>query len=149
MVHQGQGLPLGLEAGDDLPESMPGLMILSATMRWTGCGLLGHEDGAHAAFADLLQQLVRADDGARAFGRVGGDPSPDAEVRPCPRARRPAAPGSCPAASWRSQQRLHAAAQVRVVAAGLVEVRRRSAGPALSRRAAKKIVAFGHGRATS
>ncbi len=26
--------------------------------------LLGHEHGAHAAFADLLQELVRADAGA-------------------------------------------------------------------------------------
>src|SRR5687767_12724805 len=31
--------------------------------------LLGHEDGAHAAFPDLLQQLVRADHRARTFGR--------------------------------------------------------------------------------
>ena len=37
---------------------MPGLMIFSATLRRTGCGLLGHVDDAHAAFADLLQQLV-------------------------------------------------------------------------------------------
>ena len=37
MVHQGQGLPLGLEAGDDLASlSMPGLMILRATRRRTG-----------------------------------------------------------------------------------------------------------------
>ena len=31
-------------------------------MRRTGCGLLGHEDDAEAALADLLQQLVRSDD---------------------------------------------------------------------------------------
>ena len=37
VVHQGQGLPLGLEAGDDLAVSMPGLMILRATLRRTGC----------------------------------------------------------------------------------------------------------------
>ena len=41
--------------------SMPGLMILSATCRRTGCCLLGHIDHAHAPFADLLQQLVGAD----------------------------------------------------------------------------------------
>src|SRR5262249_13787054 len=29
--------------------------------------LLGHKDQAHAAFADLLHELVRADDGAGAF----------------------------------------------------------------------------------
>ena len=48
--------------------SMPGLMILSATRRRTGCLLLGHEDDAEAAFADLLQQLVGADDRARLLG---------------------------------------------------------------------------------
>ena len=37
VVHQRQGLPLGLEAGDDLPVSMPGLMIFRATLRRTGC----------------------------------------------------------------------------------------------------------------
>ena len=36
MVHQRQRLPLGLEAGDHLRVSMPGLMILRATVRWTG-----------------------------------------------------------------------------------------------------------------
>ena len=44
--------------------SMPGLMIFSATVRWSRLGLLGHEHHAHAAFADLLQQLVGADDRA-------------------------------------------------------------------------------------
>ena len=47
-------------------------MTLRATLRWTGCGLLGHEDGAHAAFADLLQQLVRADRPCRGVRRTGG-----------------------------------------------------------------------------
>ena len=41
--------------------SMPGLMTLSATLRLDRLGLLGHVDDAHAPFADLLQQLVRAD----------------------------------------------------------------------------------------
>jgi len=36
--------------------------------------LLGHEDGAHAALADLLQQLIRADAVARPFGEVRGRP---------------------------------------------------------------------------
>ena len=36
MVHHGQRLPLGLEPGDDLGVSMPGLMTLSATLRRTG-----------------------------------------------------------------------------------------------------------------
>ena len=44
--------------------SIPGLMILSATLRRTGCLLLGDEHEAHAALADLLHQLVRPDHGA-------------------------------------------------------------------------------------
>ena len=63
-----QRLPLGLEAGDDLALSMPGLMILSATLAPDRLGLLGHVDDAHAPLADLLEQLVRADDRAGAFG---------------------------------------------------------------------------------
>ena len=72
---------------------MPGLMILSATLRRTGCCLLGHVDDAHAPFADLLQQLVGADRRARRLGR-GGRRSPLARLR----ARgRPDGPGSSPA----------------------------------------------------
>ena len=40
---------------------MPGLISLRATSRLDRLGLLGHPDRAHAALADLLQQLVRAD----------------------------------------------------------------------------------------
>ena len=47
--------------------SIPGLMILSATLRRTGLHLLGHVDHAHAAFADRFEQLVRADDRAGTF----------------------------------------------------------------------------------
>ncbi len=36
VVHKGQGLPFGLKTGDHLRLSMPGLMILRATIRWTG-----------------------------------------------------------------------------------------------------------------
>ena len=49
--------------------SMPGLMIFSATLRCTGSALLGHVDHAHAPFADLLQQLVRADLRPRVLGQ--------------------------------------------------------------------------------
>ena len=42
--------------------SMPGLMTLSATRRRTGCLLLGHVDDAHPPLADLLEQLVGADE---------------------------------------------------------------------------------------
>ncbi len=47
--------------------SMPGLMIFSATVALNRLGLLGHEDDAHAAFADLFKQLVGADDRAGTF----------------------------------------------------------------------------------
>ncbi len=55
MVHHGQGLPLGLEAGDDLPGVHARLDDLEGDLALHGAGLLGHVDGAHAAFADLLQ----------------------------------------------------------------------------------------------
>ena len=48
---------------------MPALMSFSATTPLDRLGLLGHPDRAHAAFADLLQQLVRADGGAGTFGQ--------------------------------------------------------------------------------
>ena len=48
--------------------SMPSLMTFSATRRRTGSVLLGHVDDAHAALADLLEQLVGADPIPRALG---------------------------------------------------------------------------------
>ena len=69
MVHHRQGLALGLEAGDDLAAVHAGLDHLERDLALDGLGLLGHADGAHAAFADLLEQLVGADHGA---GRLGG-----------------------------------------------------------------------------
>ena len=45
--------------------SMPSLMILRATLRRMGSCLLGHVDHRHAAFADLLQELVPANNRAR------------------------------------------------------------------------------------
>ena len=48
--------------------SIPGLMTFSATVPLDRLGLLGHVDDAHAALADLLEQLVGADDACRAFG---------------------------------------------------------------------------------
>ena len=68
MVHQRQRLPLGLEAGDHLPRVHARLDDLERDRPLDRLGLLGHEDDAHAAFADLLQQLVRADDRAGALG---------------------------------------------------------------------------------
>ena len=69
MVHQGQGLTLGLEPGDDLSGIHPGLDELDGHQALHRLGLLGHPDGAHAAFADLLNQLVRTDEGAGRLAR--------------------------------------------------------------------------------
>ena len=66
MVHQRQGLPLGLEAGDHLPGVHARLDDLQRHLAADRLLLLGHEDDAHAAFADLLQQLVGADERAGA-----------------------------------------------------------------------------------
>ena len=49
--------------------SMPGLMILSATLRRTGCVLLGHVNDAHAPFADLLEQMVGTDPRPHSLGQ--------------------------------------------------------------------------------
>ena len=68
MVHHRQGLPLGLEAGDHLPGVHARLDDLEGDLAADRLRLLGHEDDAKAAFADLLQQLVGADDRADAFG---------------------------------------------------------------------------------
>ena len=69
MVHQRQRLPLGLEAGDHLPRVHARLDDLERDRPLDRLGLLGHEHDAHAPFADLLQQLVRADDRAGPLGR--------------------------------------------------------------------------------
>jgi hypothetical protein len=71
VVHQSQGLALGLEAGDDLAGVHAGLDDLEGDLAVHGLALLGHPDLAHAAFADLLQQLVGADDGAGDLARSG------------------------------------------------------------------------------
>ena len=68
MVHQGQRLPLGLEAGDDLPGVHARLDDLEGHLAADRLLLLGHEHQPEAALADLLQQLVGTDDRAGAFG---------------------------------------------------------------------------------
>ena len=68
MVHHRQRLPLGLEAGDHLPRVHARLDDLERDRPLDRLGLLGHEHDAHAAFADLLQQLVRPDDRAGPLG---------------------------------------------------------------------------------
>ena len=74
---------------------MPGLMTFSATLRWTGSLLLGHPDQAHAAFADLLHQLVGADD-------VPGPRRPN--VRPFQPRRAREIPENCRRGSWRPER---------------------------------------------
>jgi hypothetical protein len=61
LVHQGQCMPFGLETGNDLSGVHAGLDDLQGDLALHRLGLLGHKDGPHAALADLLQQLVRAD----------------------------------------------------------------------------------------
>ncbi len=68
MVHQRQRLPLGLEAGNHLARVHAGLEHLEGDLAAHRLRLLGHEDDAEAALADLLQQLVGADDRAGTFG---------------------------------------------------------------------------------
>ena len=53
MVHEGQGLPLCLEAGDHLIAVYAGPDELEGHLALHGLGLLGQEDSAHAALADL------------------------------------------------------------------------------------------------
>src|SRR5438270_463431 len=70
------GLPLGFEAGDDLVAVHARLDDLQGDAAADRGGLLGDEDQAHAALADLLQQLVRAEHAPRPFGGgrdVGGE----------------------------------------------------------------------------
>ena len=67
MVHQRQRLPLGLEAGDDLLGVHAQLDDLEGHAPPDRLALLGHPDHAEAAFAELLEKLVAADDRAEFF----------------------------------------------------------------------------------
>ena len=75
-------LPLALEARDDPSVSMPRLTIFSATSRRRGSVCSGAVDDAHAALAERLQDVVRADrirhrpgrQGARVAGRLIAEP---------------------------------------------------------------------------
>jgi hypothetical protein len=76
MVHEGERLPLGLEAGDHVAGVHARLDDLEGHFAADRLLLLGDEDQAEAAFADLLHQPVRADRGADMFlnglGDLGG-----------------------------------------------------------------------------
>src|SRR5262249_27460755 len=68
MIHHRQRLPLGLKSGNDLPGIHPELDDLQRDHAAHGLFLLGHEDHAEAAFADLLEELVAADPRTWGFG---------------------------------------------------------------------------------
>src|SRR5262249_56533463 len=61
VVHHGQGLPLGLETGDDLGAVHARLDDLESDPTMDRLVLLGHVDDAEAAFAELLEELVQPD----------------------------------------------------------------------------------------
>ena len=93
MVHQGQGLALGLEAGDHLTRVHAWLEDFQGDLAADRLGLLGHEDDAEAPLADLFQQFVRPDHRAGTLGDwlvKGGDQD----------------------GSWGGSQRLHEAARI-------------------------------------
>ena len=62
VLHQGQGLPLRLEAGQDVPRVHPPLDQLQRHLAADRPELLGEVDGAHAPLADLLADLVAIGD---------------------------------------------------------------------------------------
>jgi len=68
VVHEGQGLPLGLEPGDHLAGVHARLDDLQGNLALHRLALLGHPNFAHASFTDSLQQLVVADDRTRMLG---------------------------------------------------------------------------------
>ncbi len=68
MVHDGQRLPLRLEARDHLLGVHAELDDLERDLAADRLGLLGHVNHAAAAFADLLEEFVAADAVAGLFG---------------------------------------------------------------------------------
>jgi hypothetical protein len=120
MVHEGEGLALGPEAGDDLARVHAGLDDLQRDETFDRLGLLGHPDGPHAALADLLDQLVRADQRAGAFG--------DRVVHRL-RQGRPGRLVERPHLGAGAQEPLDAGAEIRVAGAGRVQ----EGGPRLGR----------------
>jgi hypothetical protein len=119
VIHQGQGLTLGLEAGNDLLRVHASLDKLDGHQALDRLRLLGHPHRTHAAFADLLDQLVRTDDETRSFKRccLFG--------RVLKSARRRFDCGVLQEAACafvEPQQVLHVLAQIRLRAAGLGQV---------------------------
>ena len=73
VIHQGERLALGLEASQHLPRVHTRLDELERDHAPNRFRLLGHVDRAHAALADLLKQLVRADVRAKLWTRSRGE----------------------------------------------------------------------------
>jgi hypothetical protein len=69
MVHEGQGLALGLKTRDDLPGVHAQLDDLEGDAAMDRLLLLGHIDHSAAAFTDLLEELVAADAVSGLFDR--------------------------------------------------------------------------------
>ena len=59
MIHERERLPLGLEAGDDLPAVEPRLDDFERDFARDRSSLFGQPDVAHAAFAEPLEELVQ------------------------------------------------------------------------------------------
>jgi hypothetical protein len=114
MVHDRQGLPFGLETGDDLSGVHPRLEDFQGHLAAHGLRLLGHEHHAEASFPDLFQQLIGSDGGARAvvfFRKIdGGDRRRDRGAHKASHLR------------VRADKRIDALPEHPVVAAGLVEI---------------------------
>src|SRR5262249_32115660 len=81
MVHQGESLALGLEAGDDLAAFHAGLDDLQGDRAPDRLSLFRQPDNAHASLADLRDELVGTNYGARALGQLedprSAEPDPD------------------------------------------------------------------------
>ncbi len=123
MVHEGQRLPFGLEAGQHLFGVHAGLDELDGDESADWFGLLGHEDGPHAALSDGFEEFVTSgQDGTDALNgkavRVGGHVEAGGGVDG--RGGGGAVHGTVGFVVG-AQQRLHAAAQHRVTGAVAVE----------------------------
>ncbi len=114
VVHHGQRLPLGVEAGEDLAAVHAGLDDLQGDEPPHRVGLLGHVDGAHAALADRLQELVGDDDGTGPLISRRHVDCRSADVRHVQQPQRPRV---------RPQQGLDLVPQPAVVPAGCVQER--------------------------
>ncbi len=119
VVHQvAQGLAARpRKSGDDLLRVHPRLDEFDGHQAFDRLGLLRHPYGAHAAFADLLNQLVRADDRAGAFADRHVEGRVHVHVRRSP-LHEAGGPDVGP------QERLDRGPQRRVIAACLLQVGR-------------------------